>query len=224
MIKTVKVVILPTDGMSHIYKGTGDMVWFPVLEVKAKGFRDPHHLYLTSYNEIEKGEYGIYKNIVVKILSVDRYEYQVYAKDKIAGYVAISKVEKIIATTDTDINEPNNKRRDVTYAQLPNISKEFMKEYVKSNGKIDKVDIEYKIYKAGEKGKQRLYDTICINANNEVIIVPKEKRTSAQEEMGKCKNSPYYFYTNYFMVDGEKATTHLSEKDFNEQWKHFENN
>ncbi len=35
------------------------------------------------------------------------------------------------------------------------------------------------------------------------------------EEMDKCKNNPYYFFTTYFIVNGKKATTILSEKEFN---------
>jgi len=37
-----------------------------------------------------------------------------------------------------------------------------------------------------------------------------------QEEIEKCKASPYYFYTHYFMVNGRPATTLLSESEFNE--------
>lgn len=40
----------------------------------------------------------------------------------------------------------------------------------------------------------------------------------AKTELEKCEASPYYFYTNYFKVDGDLATTNLSEKEFNRQW------
>ena len=36
-----------------------------------------------------------------------------------------------------------------------------------------------------------------------------------KSEIEKCKESPYYFYTNYITVNGKLATTLLSEKDFN---------
>lgn len=42
---------------------------------------------------------------------------------------------------------------------------------------------------------------ICIEENN--------------EELDKCKQSPYYFYTNYWTINGQKATTMLSEEEFN---------
>jgi len=36
-----------------------------------------------------------------------------------------------------------------------------------------------------------------------------------ENEIKKCKDSPYYFYTTYFTVDGKPATTRHSEEDFN---------
>jgi len=39
-----------------------------------------------------------------------------------------------------------------------------------------------------------------------------------QSEIDKCKASPYYFYTHYFMINGKPATTTISEEEFN---KHF---
>lgn len=34
-------------------------------------------------------------------------------------------------------------------------------------------------------------------------------------EMEKCKNSFYYFFTNYYLVDGKKVTTRYKEDEFN---------
>jgi hypothetical protein len=34
-------------------------------------------------------------------------------------------------------------------------------------------------------------------------------------EYKKCINSPYYFYTHYCIINGEQATTTLSEEEFN---------
>lgn len=46
-----------------------------------------------------------------------------------------------------------------------------------------------------------------------------EKNYRLEAEFEKCKASPYYFYTNHFMVNGKKATTPLSEEDFNSIFK-----
>jgi hypothetical protein len=43
----------------------------------------------------------------------------------------------------------------------------------------------------------------------------------AVEEFEKCKASPYYFYANYWTVNGKKPVIKLSEEQFNKifsQW------
>ena len=35
------------------------------------------------------------------------------------------------------------------------------------------------------------------------------------EEIKKCQESPYYFATNYLIVDGRRFSTTLNEKEFN---------
>ncbi len=37
-----------------------------------------------------------------------------------------------------------------------------------------------------------------------------------QEEMQKCIDSPYYFYTSYCKVEGVDATVRYTEEQFNE--------
>lgn len=48
----------------------------------------------------------------------------------------------------------------------------------------------------------------------------KKEMTEEQmrEELEKCKASPYYFYTTYFQVNGQPATTRLSEEEFNREF------
>jgi len=69
-------------------------------------------------------------------------------------------------------------------------------------------------------------------------IVPKEAivkeivnmtQQEIQDEILKCKQSPYYFATKYLIVQNHKKekvpfTTPLSEKDFNEMFKKLEKN
>lgn len=47
----------------------------------------------------------------------------------------------------------------------------------------------------------------------------KNIQQEIESDMDKCKNNPYYFFTNYLTVDGKKATTHLSESEFNEMFE-----
>lgn len=39
-----------------------------------------------------------------------------------------------------------------------------------------------------------------------------------KKEMDKCAKSPYYYYTNYLVIDGKRCTTNLSEVEFNAQF------
>lgn len=38
-------------------------------------------------------------------------------------------------------------------------------------------------------------------------------------ELEKCENDPYYFYTEYCRIDGERPE--ISEERFNEVWKQY---
>lgn len=37
-----------------------------------------------------------------------------------------------------------------------------------------------------------------------------------ESEYEKCKNDPHYFYTQYVLINDEKAKTHLTKEQFNE--------
>lgn len=63
---------------------------------------------------------------------------------------------------------------------------------------------------------------ICIQCHNKIATNGKLCNICIEDnnaEFEKCKQSPYYLYTNYFTVNGEKATTRLSEEDFNKLFK-----
>jgi len=44
-----------------------------------------------------------------------------------------------------------------------------------------------------------------------------------QSELEKCKNSPYYFATNYMTCNGKPFTTHLTEEEFNNVFHYYFN-
>ena len=43
-----------------------------------------------------------------------------------------------------------------------------------------------------------------------------------KKEMEKCKASPYYYFTTYWIVDGKPGVTPLSEEEFNEEYREME--
>ncbi len=63
-----------------------------------------------------------------------------------------------------------------------------------------------------------IYRRTCKKEDHK-IEYPIDNCVDWKEEMDKCIESPYYFYTTYFMVDGKKATTFLSEEEFNKSFK-----
>ena len=44
-----------------------------------------------------------------------------------------------------------------------------------------------------------------------------------KSEFEKCKESPYYFFKNYVLVDGKPPTIKETEQEFNEKFKNYEN-
>lgn len=55
---------------------------------------------------------------------------------------------------------------------------------------------------------------IKINTMSELKIDPMNI-IDIHEEIVKCIDNPYYFYSNYITVNNESSTTILSEEDFN---------
>jgi hypothetical protein len=49
----------------------------------------------------------------------------------------------------------------------------------------------------------------------------KKENKNWHEEYLKCRVNPYYFYTQYFLINGEKAKTHMTEEQFNNLTKHL---
>lgn len=57
--------------------------------------------------------------------------------------------------------------------------------------------------------------------NNRLIHKSQNKR-NWEKELEKCIASPYYFYTNYVMIETEdglqRATTRMTEEEFNKAY------
>ena len=63
---------------------------------------------------------------------------------------------------------------------------------------------------------------ICPYCNKQIALLDgacqdcfAKKSYTVAEEFKKCKESPYYFATNYIKVNGKPFTTNLSEEVFN---------
>lgn len=54
--------------------------------------------------------------------------------------------------------------------------------------------------------------------NQRIFFERAEHKIILQEELEKCKNSPYYFFMNYCTINGKPAKTSLNEEEFNKLW------
>src|SRR5690606_18946949 len=103
------------------------------------------HLYILSNEEIKEGDWcildlGIF-NKPVKVISV-REDNPIF-KVKIDGGIArLEKLRKIIATTDSSLNEQDRFNGKSWEKLLPRPSNEFLKKYCELGG-IDEVLVEY---------------------------------------------------------------------------------
>lgn len=51
----------------------------------------------------------------------------------------------------------------------------------------------------------------------------KEQEEYWLSELKKCEENPYYFFTTYVTVDNRPVETYLTEKEFNNLWKKWNN-
>ena len=198
MKKTVKVIMLPTEDVntSPIVKwGNPGELRLTTTQFNNNGRWKGQHLYLTSDEEIKEGDWYLFHG------GLGLHPKLMQWKEKITK----GKRYKIVATTDTTFFEP------IPY--YPKIPQSFIEAYVKAEGKIDEVQVEYDLTVVGVPN---LYD-IRTREDNTVIISPIVEYW--KNEMEKCKESPYYYYITYCTVGEHKCTTSLTEEEFNKEWK-----
>ncbi len=145
-MKEVKVIMLPTKKANI----KGQICQFDyglnIAGVEDIGY-PAQHLYFVCDENIKKGEYGLdtfIKNCLPNPIKFDELEEELWAKDK--------HWKKVIATTDIDIG-------------LPLIPDSFIQDYVKVEGKIDEVMVEW---------DDEIYiGTFCQKCNNKHLTKTK---------------------------------------------------
>jgi len=243
MNKTLQVVMLPTDQKSKLFSNvTGDILGYD--ESAPEDGIINQHLYLVSTEKREKIKQGEWMHTHE---GIEQAGYDGYSFDTTKSKTVSIKefCLKIIATTNPSLKIPVGKGGDmgldIAYEiliapSIPQIPDNFIKQYVDVAGKIDEVEVEYietlactegkdcpTYTNSGEKCNGTVVEVCNINttANNTIIIHKAEDYW--KNEMEKCKESPYYFFKNYWKVDGKTPTTFLTELEFNKEWKKFEN-
>jgi len=233
MKKTFKVIMLPTEKASRICILASNKLNYGA-EALASNNTTLQHLYIISDDEIKEGDWFI---------DIDNIPYQ--AKTPMLSIIANSKLcSKIVATTDKSLNGKSDSGLQMCLCGTWQIGKDgypgckgnchtldipesFIQAYIKAynEGKpITEVDLEMtKTIKESRPGVYEInlpiIEVIKTRTDNTVII--SEVKEYRKREMEKCIESPYYFYTQYCIINGERAQSILNEKEFNELWKRF---
>jgi len=106
-----------------------------------------------------------------------------------------TKVQKIIATSDTDLARGN----------IHSIPSDIIEYYVENSSESISV-----------KTNSETPNSISLNYNNVQMCIDLD---FWEEEMTKCKNNPYYFAKKYI----KEFNTEISEVDFNSRFKDLTN-
>jgi hypothetical protein len=185
MMKKIKAKVhrLYTEGLSPITKGKGEyshiLHYDPEDEFVEDDEEYPIHLYITTDEEIKKGDWYVLGNLVRQALGN-------------LGKPDEGKFLKIIATTDPSISAYDDGSWDIkNHIQhpytLPQPSQDFIKSYCESGG-IDEVLVEYW---EGTVNKPKT------DADNCIIIHPVEERIYSEEDMEKA------FYAGHQRATGD---------------------
>mgnify|MGYP007048010843 FL=1 len=182
MEKNHRVIMLPTEKTSYIYKSEQGL-HFSLSTVKGIGTLTNQHLFLISDDEIKIGDWYMYCNYEDNtwwLRQCTLAEGNIIRSEM--GSCLKSECKKVIASTDPKL-------------QLSGISKQFIKAYVKANG-IDEVMVEYitststYFHDMTKGGSIRRGDDVKIiprlklTDNNEVIIhLEKEEKVYSRVEL-----------------------------------------
>lgn len=191
MKKKVKVHLLPTE-KAKLYIDGRKLYYNPTtMHIPVKP--QPQHLYFTSDEKIEEGDWCILLENHYINGGVGKYN-----KEKAIGYGLHNTkfFRKIVATTDKSLkiyesetlasaSGFNLKTDDIL---LPQIPQSFIKEYVKSGGKIDEVEIELDCYE--DRQCECKNNSDCLNIgikvdSNNCVIVHSIKDSWSREEVEK---------------------------------------
>jgi hypothetical protein len=155
------------------------------------------HLYFVSDNKIKEGDYGIV--FAEGIDDIGR-GYYVFKHDgsNLAKLNSICKGSKKIEASTDKLYLTSSEFKDPKEWYVPNIPKEFIKEYVESKGKIKEVTIKLDLIHA-DRAPNGFETFISVNDNNDIVIIFNEKIYTRDEVIKLLK-----LYTNE-KIDAEES-------------------
>ena len=162
MKKKCKVLRLPTDKRDGPILSTAHTMRINDDKFDSRSVFI-NHLYFVSGAEIQAGDWYVDDVEDVRQSVITDKEY----------WALRPEYKKIIATTDKSLKISIVSDFNGFIKSLPQIPQSFVKQYVRENGKIDEVLVEYENAYISSKKGQNGYDTIPEKLklqNNEVII------------------------------------------------------
>lgn len=245
--KECDVVMLPTKERTNILKNIDKaLLYVPTIESINNSRCEWQHLYILSDEEIKEGDIIKTPTSIARVKTIN-YEDGNKLRSLITEDIIIISLrygqkegvlettnyraidcKKIIATTDKSLkikSEVNGVIKMITLEEeLPRPSNEFLQAYVKAQGKIDKMLVEYEttlvIHPKKPEGDRWvasfgeamaiLYERLKVAPDNTITIKPTEEKTYSREEvinlvrlaMQSKGHTPEYeiqnFITQYF--------------------------
>lgn len=168
--KEAQVIMLPTETKSDLWLMHNKSQGLMYLKTASVLDGEPQHLYIISSEEIKEGDWYIKNNFSVHQSACGEIEKGDYKNCK-----------KIIATTDESLTYKisvdcgSSVGNTLHTKNLPRPSDDFLKAFVKAQGKIDKVLVEYetKYKKECNCFKADITDGCNIPEHFEIISVLK---------------------------------------------------
>lgn len=200
--KRAQVVMLPTKNKSFIWSHKGRKLYSNQNNPNDSDDEIRYYLYIISDNEIKESDWCydksnkkivkvIYKHKDTKnhyfVSSEINNEKEILSK----GYsVDIEELNKIIATTDTSLNETDRFNGKLWYNLLPQPSQQFVEKYIESYNKgeiITDVLVEYEAdlstITRTDCGLQYWDYKLKINPKDNTITIKKLKDSWNKEEL-----------------------------------------
>lgn len=156
------VLIIKTENPSGLFVETNDYKGYPIYEKKLEFttnetlIRNNHlisnkraatnvqneyefyNLYVVSDEKPNKGDWVAWRyndEIILRQVIQNRKELGVKLEGCAIYDISKCFMKKVIATTNSNINEPDSKIKDITYSMLPNLPADFIEQFVESYNK-----------------------------------------------------------------------------------------
>lgn len=174
MKQEAQVVILPTEDKTNIFRTNHQFIHYTTNNITG-GLRY-QHLYITSNEEVKKGDWFILDNTHIK--EANENTLQICGKEN---------CKKIIATTDTKLKvyeaetlvKASGFSLKTDDILLPQIQQSFLEEYCRRGG-ISEVEVEYETYDWDDGSKVTIPK---INLNNTINLSFIEEKMYSREEV-----------------------------------------